>query len=40
MGLFVSLSGRGGRTAGDHPSLLQQDMEELAVQRQVDCPDL
>lgn len=32
-----SLSGCGGRTAGNHPALLHQDMEELVVQHQVNC---
>lgn len=38
MWLLSSLWGCGGRTAGNHPSFLHQDMEELAVQHQVDCP--
>lgn len=37
---FVCTWGCGGRTAGNHSSLLHQDVEELAVQHQVDFPHL
>ena len=37
---FLSRSGCGWWTAGNHPSLLYQNMEELALRHQVDSPDL